>query len=153
MNRSIFDKRTLILRDESIRERALALIRNLPVDADKPLQVVISDYKPPRKLDQNARLWAGPLKDLEEQAWLDGKQFSAEVWHHYLKVQLLPEEFDPEMCREDYKKWAIDPAGDRVLVGSTTQLTVKGFAEYMTAVDAFASSLGVQLSASPKEMK
>lgn len=149
--RPAFEKRTFLLREESIRDRAIAVLKNLPIDAEKPLQVVVSEYKAARKPDQNARMWAGPLKDLSDQAWLDGKQFSAEVWHHYLKSQLLPEQFDADLCKEDYRKWEFDPAGDRVLVGSTTQLTVKGFAEYMTALEAFASSLGVQLSASPNE--
>lgn len=150
--RQPFEKRVLLIRSKDIRERALALIRNLPVDAEKPLEIVIQEHKKRRSNDANARMWAGPLKDLAEQAWLDGKQFSAEVWHFYLKRQLLPEEFDPDLCKEAYRKWEYDPAGDRVLVGSTTDLTVKGFAEYMIAIEAFACSLGVQLSASPNEV-
>lgn len=149
--RAAFDKRTLILRDESVRERTLAIIRNLPVDAEKPLQVVISDYKPPRKKSQNDLMWSGPLKDISEQAWFEGKQFSADVLHHYFKVQLLPEEFDPELCREGYRKWEYDPSGDRVLVGSTTMLTVKGMAQHIEAIHAFGASLGVQFSANPNE--
>lgn len=152
MPRPPFVKRTIILRDFPIRDRALDLIRNLPIDADKPLQVVVSEYKAPRKLDQNALMWAGPLKNIAEQAWLDGKQFSADCWHHYFKVQLLPEEFDPELCLEDYRKWEYDPAGDRILVGSTTRLTKKGMAQHIEAIHAFGASLGVQFHANPNEV-
>ncbi len=96
-------------------------------------------------------MWAGPLRDIAEQAWIEGRQHSAEVWHEYFKRELLPEEFDPERCKENYAKWAYDPGGERVLIGSTTQLTVKGFAEYLTAIEAFGAALGVMFSASPNE--
>lgn len=149
--RQPFDKRVLILRDEAVRERALALVRNLPMDADKPLQIVVDEYRPPRKPDQNALMWAGPLRDIAEQAWLEGRKYSAEAWHELLKMELLPEEFDPQLCREGYEKWTITPKGDRALIGTTTKLTVKGFAQYLESVYAFGASLGVQFHASPNE--
>lgn len=149
--RQPFDKRVLILRDEAVRERALALVRNLPVDAEKPLQLVVQEYQPPRKADQNALMWAGPLRDIAEQAWLEGRKYSAESWHELLKQELLPEEFDPELCREGYQKWTITPRGDRALIGTTTKLTVKGFAQYLESLYAFGASLGVQFHTNPKE--
>ena len=151
--RQYFDKRVILLRGEEQRQRALALIANLPVDAEKPLQLVVDEYKPPRKPDQNALMWAGPLRDISEQAWLEGRKFSAEAWHELLKQELLPEEFDPELCREGYQKWTITPRGDRVLIGTTTKLTVKGFAQYLESLYAFGASLGVQFHASPNEGK
>jgi hypothetical protein len=42
-----------------------------------------------------------------------------------------------------WKKWDYTPNGDRILVGSTTDLTVKGFSQYLEQVHAFGSSLGV----------
>lgn len=141
-----FQKRTIFLRTEVQRETLLNLVRNLPLDEAKPLQVTVEEYRPGRKLSQQAYLFAGPLKDISEQAWLDGKQYSVEVWAHYFKGQLLPEEFDPELCKDGYQKWRYDPAGNRVLTGSTTELTVKGMAEYITAIQAFGGSLGVQFT-------
>lgn len=149
--RQAFDKRSLIIRSEEVRERALALIRNLPVDAERPLQIVVEEYRPPRKQDQNALMWSGPLADIAEQAWLEGRRYSAEVWHEFAKRELLPEEFDPMLCRDGYEKWAITPTGDRVLIGTTTKLTVKGMAQYLEALYAFGASLGVQFHASPNE--
>ena len=143
--------RPFLLRDERVRETLIAAIRNLPLDDMQPLEVVIREQIKGRKLDQNSRLWAGPLRDIAEQAWIEGKQHSAEVWAHYFKRELLPEEFDPAMCKEGYEKWAYDPGGERILIGSTTQLTVKGFAEYTTAIEAFGASLGVLFTASPNE--
>lgn len=141
-----FQKRTILLRTEVQRETLLALVRNLPLDDKKPLQVVIEEYRPVRKLDQNALLWSGPLRDIAEQAFLDGRQYSAEIWAHYFKVQFLPEEFDPTQCKDGYVKWQFDPMGERILTGSTTQLTVAGFSTYLEQIFAFGASLGVQFS-------
>lgn len=149
--RQRFTTRTLLLRNEQVRNNLLSIVRNLPLDDAFPLEVVIREQIKGRKLDQQALYWAGPLKDIAEQAWLDGRQFSAEVWHQYFRRELLPEEYDQERCREGYVKWQIDPAGERIMVGSTTQLTVKGFSEYLEAVFAFGASLGVQFHANPNE--
>lgn len=151
MNRSPFEKRTFLLREDSIRDRAIAVLKNLPIDAERPLQVTISEYKLPRKLDQNALYHAGPLRDCAEQIWLEGKQFSAETLHHYFKVQFLPEEYNEEECLKNYQKWSYDPAGERVLIGSTTQLTVKGFSIFLEQVFAFGGNLGVVFHASLNE--
>jgi hypothetical protein len=148
--RAKFQTRTLLLRNESVRNNLLALVRNLPLDDAYPLEVVIREQIKGRKLDQNALYWIR-LGEISAQAWVEGKQFSAEVWAGYFKKELLPEVFDPDMCREGYEKWQIDPSGDRVLIGSTTQLTVKGFAEYLEAVTAFGASYGVLFTASPNE--
>jgi hypothetical protein len=151
--RQPFAKRVIVLRAEEQRERALALVRNLPLDADKPLQITVDEYRPPRKPDQNALMWAGPLADIAEQAWLEGRKYSAEAWHEFLKQELLPEEFDPLLCREGYEKWTITPKGDRALIGTTTKLTVKGMAQYLESLYAFGASLGVTFHVSPNEGK
>ncbi len=151
MIRAEFAKRVIILRAEEQRDRLLALVRNLPVDADKPLQVVVDEYRPPRKQDQNALMWAGPLLDIAQQAWLDGQQFSAEAWHELAKREFLPEQFDPLLCREGYQKWTVTPDGGRALIGTTTKLTVKGMAQYLEQLYAFGANLGVQFHTNPKE--
>lgn len=141
-----FAKRKFEMRSEQARESLLALVRNLPLDDKKPLQVVIEEYRPVRKLDQNALYWSGPLRDIAEQAFLDGRQYSAEIWAHYFKVQFLPEDFDPIQCKDGYVKWQFDPMGERILTGSTTQLTVAGFSAYLEQIFAFGGSLGVEFS-------
>lgn len=146
-NRPAMQPRKFILRDEKVRDSLLALVRNLPIDPLRPVEVVAREEVKARKPDQNAALWAGPLRDISEQAWLDGRQYSPEVWAQYFKRQLLPESFDPELTMENYAKWAIDPAGDRILIGSTTQLTVKGHSQYREAIEAFGASLGVRFGA------
>lgn len=151
MTRAVFQKRTILLREERQRETLLALVKNLPLDAEKPLQVVIEEMRPARKMSQNALMWVGPLQDIAEQAYLEGRKFSAEIWHEYFKAQFLPATFDPEQCQDGYVKYEFGPDGNPVLIGSTTKLTVKGMANYITQVEAFGASLGVTFHANPNE--
>lgn len=151
--RAFYEPRTIVLRGEEQRLRALAAIQHLPLDPESPLQLVISEYKPPRRLDQNALMWAGPLKDMEEQAYLEQRRYSADVWHEYFKEQFLPEEFDPELCRAGYVKYKEAPDDKRMMVGSTTMLTKKGFSIYLEQIFAFGANLGVQFSANPNEVQ
>ena len=135
-------------------EAVRAMLMHVPVDVNKPLEVVIQEEKKARSLDQNALMWAGPLREIAEQAWVDGQQFSAEVWHEHFKLEFLPDE--SALGAEDlaarvknpatWRKWRYTPAGVRVLVGSTTELSKFGFSEYLTQVEAYGASLGVQFS-------
>lgn len=145
-----FEQRKILLRGPEQVERATALLRHVPVDAARPLELLIREEVKGRKPDQNALMWAGPLKDIAEQCWVEGRQFSTEVWHSYFKAQFLPDEFDPEMCKEGYRKWDFDPAGERVLVGSTTELTVKGFSQHLEQVHAFGAQMGVEFHEAPQ---
>lgn len=142
----MFTHRTIRLIGEPQRETALAAIRNLPVREEKPLEVVIREETKARGLDQNALYWAGPLADIAEQAFIVGKQYSSEVWHEYFKREYLPDLDDDElplMVKEGYRKWDYLPNGERVLVGSTTQLTKYGFTAYLQQVEAHGAELGV----------
>lgn len=153
MKREQFKTRLIRLVTELQRETAIAMIRNLPLDAKHPIEIVVREEIKGRKPDQNALMWAGPLKDIAEQAYVNGRTFTAEVWHEHFKREYLPEEFDAEWCKEGYQKWDYTPAGDRVMVGSTTDLTIKGFALYLTQVEADGANLGVQFSARPNELR
>lgn len=147
MSRPKFQTRQLFLRSDQQRGILMALIPNLPLDDQNPLEVVIREPVKARGMDQNALMWVGPLADIAEQAWVGGRQYSAEVWHEAFKRDYLPEEFDPELTKEGYRKWDYMPNGERVLVGSTTQLTKRGFSQYLTQIEAFGSGLGVQFGA------
>ena len=57
----------------------------------------------------------------------------------------------PELCKEGYIKWDVDPLGERVLVGSTTQLTVRGYSDYLEQVHVLGAEMGVQFHANPNE--
>lgn len=150
-----FTTRVYRLIGEDQRRAAAALLANLPMDAKAPLEVVFREPPKGRSLDQNALMWAGPLRDIEEQAWLAGRQFRAEVWHEYFKEQYLPDESElqpDELAKrvkdaEKYRKWDVSPSGRRILAGSTTELTKFGFSEYLEQVLAEGAGLGVRFSA------
>lgn len=150
--RAPFTTRPFILSTATIRERAAAAVANAPIDPLRPLLVTIGENKEKRADEQNRYYWQR-LNEIAAQAWIDNRQFSAETLHEYFKRELLPEDeaHEPEDVRTNYRKWTFDPAGERVLVGSTTMLTVRGFARYTEAVEAFGSSLGVEFSANPNE--
>lgn len=152
MRRPEFVTRTIYLVGQQQAHIAVALIPNLPIDQENPIEIVIREKQKIRKLSANARMWAGPMKDIAGQAWVSGRQFSAEVWHELFKKEYLPEDDDPELpelAKEGYRKWDFDPAGNRVLVGSTTGLKTKGFARYLQQVEAFGAGLGVHFTETP----
>lgn len=150
MNRQPFQQRTFRLVDREVVRRMVTLIENLPVDAVRPLEVVVREEKKARKLDQNALYWAGPLRDIAEQAWVQGRQYSAEVWNEYFKREFLPDahaaDFDQSHVKDGFAKFAKTPNGYLALIGSTTGLTVRGMAAYLEQVYAYGASLGVQFS-------
>ena len=141
--------RTILLRAEAQRDLAISILRNAPLDADKPIQFVLREEPKIRKLDQSAAMWAGPLRDIAEQARADKKQYAAESWHEHFKREYLPEDDDPDLpqlARDGYHKWGYTPFGERVLVGSTTHLLVRGMALYMEQVVAAGASMGVKFN-------
>lgn len=161
MNRPKFVSRSILLRGEQQRATAAAMLANLPCDPDHPLEIVAREPVKARGLDANARMWVGPLRDLAEQGYIDGKSFSDEVWHEHCKREFLPDEtmISPEELAtlvkepEAYRKWGFTPRGNKVLLGSTTQLTRRGFALYTKQIVLLGESLGVQFSASPNEAR
>lgn len=151
MSRHPFKERKLYLVSQVQRDTLLALIPTLPLDSVKPLEIIIRERVKGRKLSQQALLFAGPMRDISEQAWFDGRQFSVQVLHEFCKRQFLPEDFGAEMCKEGYVKWGVDPLGERALVGSTTELTVRGYSQYIEQIHAFGANLGVEFHASPTQ--
>ena len=77
--------RTFILREE-VNASALwsflkANWRDTAKDG-KPLAVTVQEYKAKRSGDQNRYYWQR-LNEIAEQAWIGGRQFSADAWHEH----------------------------------------------------------------------
>ena len=114
--RQTFSTRKFRLVGEFQRALAAAAVLNMPIDPESPLEVRIGEETKIRGLDANARMWVGPLKDIAEQAWVNGQQFKDIVWHEYFKIEYLPDDDDPdlaELAKEGYRKWAYMPNGRR----------------------------------------
>lgn len=123
---------------------ALARLQHVPIDPEKPLEVIIREEVKGRGLDANAYYWMR-LTEIADQAWFCGKQYSKEVWHEYCRQNILPAKITTK-DGEHRSKFVECPAGDPVII-STTQLERKCFAEYTEAVQAFGATLGVRFSA------
>ena len=125
--------RLFVLRADSNAQQLWAFLRNnwkAMADAGKPLAISVAEHKAKRSTDQNKRYWA-LLNEIAANAWLDGKQYSAEAWAEHFKRQFIG-------CEEL-------PGGGSVGI-STTALNVEEFSAYMTRIEVFAAhDLGVEL--------
>lgn len=152
-----FATRSIIVIGEQQHASAKAAVANMPCDSARPLEVLIREQVKARGPDANSRMWAGPLKDMAAQGYIDGRSFSDVVWHEHFKREYLPDENELSRAEletlvkdpDTYRKWGFTPKGDKVLVGSTTELTRRGFALYMQQIILLGESIGVQFSASP----
>lgn len=143
---------------EAQRRHIETIIANAPIDPDNPIEIVVREETKQRKLDQNALMWVNQLADIAEQAYVEGRTYSAEVWHEHFKEQWLPEDDDPELIRlvkdvANYHKWSIGPSGKRILTGSTTQLSIRGFALYLQQVELHGESMGVMFRPSKNSLR
>ena len=84
---------TLILRDESIRQRAIDRIKALKLDVDEPWGVWIAPAPKLRTLDQNAAYWAVVGRIVSA----TGR--SKKVIHRYLKEVAFGKEVEEFMGR------------------------------------------------------
>lgn len=126
--------RLFVLREAAhLSQLAAFLSSNWQVFAreGKFLAVTVSLYKSRRSLEQNRRYW-GPavMGQIVAQSWMDGRQYSGEVWHEYFKRRFIG---------------VVDLPGGGTLGMSSSDLGVEAFGEFMLQVEAFAAQdLGVQ---------
>lgn len=150
MKRARFPTRKILVVSPAQLNTAVAVLKTVPVDAANPIEIRIGERVKGRNKDQNALMWAGPLRDIANQAYVNGKTYSADVWHEHFKREFLPEEADTELTREGYQKWRHLPSGERILKASTGDLTTKGFSIYLEQIYAYGASLGVQFGVSER---
>lgn len=143
MTREPFKDKPYRLVSKEVVSNLKEFLDSVPIDPEKPIQVMIREEPKKRSISMNDAMWAGPLADIEKQAIHEEKQYPAKVWHEFLKDMFLPDEindfdFDPKWVLEGYQKWGTNPFnGQRILTGSTTQLTPKGMKIYLLQVESF----------------
>lgn len=144
MQRNKFQTRQFLLRSQQQVEAVIALVGNLPIESNFPLEVVLREPVKARGLDQNGLYWKR-VGEIAEQGWLEGRQYSKDIWHQFLAKYEMPEEVE---IKDGSKrsKWESMPDGTQAAI-STTMLSMACFAEYTTIVTAFGASLGVHFSA------
>ena len=117
--------KTYIIRDERIRANAINLIRDLPTS---PLyQVVISEVKSIRTLEQNAKMWA-MLTDVSRQVEWYGMYLRPEEWKDMATAALKGQKTVPGL------------EGGFVVIGaSTSKMSIKEMIDVIDFLYAFGS--------------
>jgi len=149
-SRGKFQTRKFLLSGSDVLKRALAALQNVPLDPDKPLELVVREEQKQRGLDANGLYWMR-LGEIAEQAVVLGKKYSKEVWHEYARQNLMPEVITTKEG-ELRSKWIESPSGQPVTI-STTFLERRCFSEYIQAVEAYGAGIGVRFSANPKNLQ
>ena len=100
-----------------------------------PFEIVLRPLKAKRSKDQNRRLWA-MYREVAATVWVNGKQFSDEVWHEHFKRELIG--------REEITL----PSGEVEVRGiSTTLLSVADMGTYMDSIAEWCVSEGFPMDA------
>lgn len=58
-------------------------------EAGKPIEVEVRPIGTKRSSEANRRYFGDVLKTISEQAWIEGRQYSTEVWHGYFAGRIL----------------------------------------------------------------
>ena len=101
-----------------------------------PLRVIVTEEEMDR-LDEQIAYYFGPLmRQVTEQAWVQGRQYSKEVWHEHFAKLFLP------------AKELVLPDGEIVIKrGSIARgkISLKKMTAFITEVEAYAATeLGVE---------
>ena len=95
-----------------------------------PLVIEFKPESTKRSIQALKYHWA-VLRQIEEQAWLEGKQYSAEIWNEYAKRKFIG---------------CIDLPGGGAMGMSSENFTTEEYAEYTTKLEVWAQQeLGVCL--------
>lgn len=120
-------QKTFVIHQESIINNvSLLLSQNWKQfkERDEVLEVTVSIHKTKRNIEQNKLLHA-MLSEIASQAWVNGKQYNAEIWKDFFKREFLG---------------VVELPNGQVMAVSTSKLKVKAFAEFVQKVEVYAVS-------------
>ncbi|WP_186215900.1 recombination protein NinB [Burkholderia gladioli] len=129
--------REFVIRNGSIWSNVVAFVRaNAKIFAERgePLRVIVTAEERKRNEQQNRFYFGSVLRDISEQAWIEGRQFDKDAWHeHFAKKYGVLEEVEL-------------PYGEIILRRkSTSKMSVKEFSTYLNQIQAYAANeLGVE---------
>jgi len=119
----LYDSRT-----ESGKRSLYQRLKELPPGK---YSIEIEKYEKRRSIQQNARMWVILTFISEQLLDENGKQYSPEVWHEYMKAKLLG------------KDTVIVDGEPTLVTKTTTKLTVMEFMDYVTQIEVWAVEHGV----------
>ena len=104
----------------------LAFVRS---NKEAGLRFIVTSEEKKRNKEQNKFYWSVAIKSISEQAWVNGRQFSKDVWHeHFARKHGVMEEM-------------ILPSGEIIQRRkSTTEMSVGEFSAYTNQVMADAAT-------------
>lgn len=88
------------------------------------LELTVRPFKSKRNVEQNKRLWA-LYRQIADSVWVDGRQYSSDVWHEYCKAKFL-----------GYNITLLPDGSELKIPISTTTLNTKEHADYQNAIEA-----------------
>lgn len=103
-------------------------------DDGRPLRVILTSSDRKRSSEANAYYWGFLLEQIADQAWVEGRQYSKDVWHEFF-ADRLAEHIEIPMPDGSIKSRR----------KSTTEMKVGEFSDYLQQIEAFAATeLGVR---------
>lgn len=150
--RQPIDKRTLLLRGEEQRERAIVILQRVPIDPERPIRVVIDDPLPAKSRDQEQKYHA-MIGDIADQFEHCGKKWSADDMKRLLVDQFKRDTIkDPDVSH----LWAsmgvvemapaLDGSGVVVLGVQTRKFPLKLAIVFIEWLQAFGDELQIKWS-------
>ncbi|MGO4278228.1 recombination protein NinB [Cupriavidus sp. RAF20_2] len=124
--------REFVLKSPGIWPTVLAFIKaNATACAEKgtPIRLIVTADERRRTNESNRYYWGVVLRDIAEQAWVDGRQYDKDTWHEYF-ADLYGVKTEKQL-----------PDGRLLLVRkSTSDYSVGEFSDYLTLVQANAAN-------------
>ncbi len=124
--------REFTLKSAGIWPTVLAFIKaNAAACAEKgtPIRLIVTAEERRRTSESNRYYWGVVLRDISEQAWVEGRQYDKDTWHEYF-ADLYGVKAEKQL-----------PDGRLILVRkSTSDYTIGEFSEYLTKVQAHAAN-------------
>ena len=98
-------------------------------DDGRPLRVILTSSDRKRSGEANAFYWGFLLEQIAEQAWVEGRQYSKDVWHEYF-AQMYAEHIEiplPDGSIHSRRK-------------STSEMKADEFSDYLKKVESHAAT-------------
>lgn len=130
-------KQQFHLVNESVKQNAINYIRELPVDAKRPLIIDIKDMT--RTAQQNRKLWP-LLKDLSDQVLWFGNKYDSDDWKDLITAMV-------SKSKKQEQRMAPGLDGGIVMFGQrTSQMNVRQMVEVIEAIYWFGTQQNVKFS-------
>ncbi len=120
------EKRTIVIRDDMRRQRALNVIREIKIDPERPMEMLLQEFKSTRTLAQNRLLWWWLAKIRKHVLESEGKFYSDKQLYHYFCEMFLPQVVERTMGKVIERQQ------------TSSELDVKEFTAFLTNIEQYA---------------